>query len=56
LKNLQVYEVIPIEVFVDMKNLKNIVEIAHRTMLENLVLLNVYLQITLKGENIDLGQ
>jgi hypothetical protein len=56
LKNIQVYEIIPIEVFVDMKNLKKIVEIALITMSENLVLLNVYFQIYLKGENIDLGQ
>jgi len=39
-----------------MKNLQKIVEVAHRTMLENLVLLNVYLKINLKGENFDLGQ
>ncbi len=43
LKNLQIYEVIPIEVFVDIKNLQKIVMVAHKTMLEILVLLNVYL-------------
>jgi hypothetical protein len=39
-----------------MKNLQKFVEIAHKTILENLVLLNVYLKINLTGENFDLGQ
>jgi hypothetical protein len=38
LKNPWIYEVIPIELFVDMK----IVEVAYKTMLKKLVLLNVY--------------
>jgi hypothetical protein len=33
LKNLEMYEVIPIELFVDMKNLHKFVEVAHKTML-----------------------
>jgi hypothetical protein len=37
LKNPYIYEVMPIELFVDMKNLHKLVEVAHRTMLENLV-------------------
>ncbi len=36
-KKPQIYEVIPIELFVDMKNVHEIVEVAHTTMLENLV-------------------
>jgi hypothetical protein len=40
---LQIYEVIPTELFVDMKNLQKIVKVAHKTLLENLTLLNVYL-------------
>jgi hypothetical protein len=43
LKNLEMYEVIPIELFVDMKNLHKFVEVAHKTMLENLVHMNVYI-------------
>jgi len=43
LKNPHIYEVIPIEVFVDIKNLEKFVKVAHKTMLESLVLLNVYL-------------
>jgi hypothetical protein len=39
-----------------MKNLEKIVEVAHKTMLENLILLNVYFKINLKGESIDFGQ
>jgi hypothetical protein len=46
LKNPQIYEVIPIELLVDMK----IIKVACRIMLENLVILNVYLKINLKGE------
>ncbi len=38
-----IYEMIPIELFVDMKNLKKIVKIAHKTILEILILLNVYI-------------
>ncbi len=36
------YEIIPIELFVDMKNLKKFVKVAHRTMLEYLIIVNVY--------------
>jgi len=43
LKNPQIYEVIPNELFVDMKNFHKIVEVAHRTMLENLIPHNVFL-------------
>ncbi len=39
----QIYEVIPTKLFVDMKNLQKIVKVAHKTLLENLTLLNVYL-------------
>jgi hypothetical protein len=39
-----------------MKNLQKIVEVVCGTMLENLVFLNVYFLINLKGENFDLGQ
>jgi hypothetical protein len=35
---------------------QKIVEVAHKTMLENLIPLNVYLKINLKGESFDLGQ
>ncbi len=42
-KNPQVYEVIPIELFVNMKNLQNFIEVARKTMLENLTPLNVYI-------------
>ncbi len=52
LKNPQIYEVISIELFVDMK----IIEVACIKMLENLVPLNVYFKINLKGESFDLGQ
>jgi hypothetical protein len=48
LKIPKIYEVIPIELFVDMKNL---VKVACRTMLESFVLLNIYLKINLKGES-----
>jgi hypothetical protein len=41
LKNLQIYEVIPIELFFDMKNLQKIVEVAHKTMLKILILMSV---------------
>jgi hypothetical protein len=34
LKNPQIYEVIPIELFVDMKKLLNFIKVAHKTMLE----------------------
>jgi hypothetical protein len=34
LKNLEIYEVIPIVLFVDMKNLKKFIEVAHKIMLE----------------------
>jgi hypothetical protein len=37
------YEVIPIELFVDTKNLHKFVVVAHKTMLENFVTMNVYL-------------
>jgi hypothetical protein len=44
LKNPWIYEVIPIERFVDIKNLLKIVKVGHKTMLEKkLVPLNVYL-------------
>jgi len=43
LKNIQIYEIIPNELFVDMKNFHKIVEVAHKTMLENLIPNNVYL-------------
>jgi hypothetical protein len=56
LKNPQIYEVIPIDLFVDMKNLQKTVKVAHITLLENLILLNVYFKINLKGENFDLRQ
>jgi hypothetical protein len=36
------YEVIPIELFVDMKNLHKFVEVAHETMLKLFVHMNVY--------------
>ncbi len=39
----QIYEVIIIELFVDMNNLQKIVKVAHTTMLKNLTFLNVYL-------------
>jgi hypothetical protein len=42
LKNTRIDEVIPIELFIDMKNLQKIVEVGHKIMLENLVPLNVY--------------
>ncbi len=56
MKNPQIYEVIPIELFVDMKNLLKIIKVGHKTMLKNLVFLNVYFLINLEGENVDLGQ
>jgi hypothetical protein len=37
------YEVIPIEVFFDIKSLLKIVKVGHKTMLKNLDSLNVYL-------------
>jgi hypothetical protein len=40
----------------DMKNFQKIVEVARKMMLENLVPLNVYFLINLKGESFDLGQ
>jgi hypothetical protein len=43
MKNPQFYEVMPIELFVDMKNLHKLVEVAHRTMLEFLFFWNVYI-------------
>jgi hypothetical protein len=55
LKNPQIYEVIPIELFVDMKNLLKIVEVTNKIMLKNLVPLNVYFKINLEGESVDLG-
>jgi hypothetical protein len=39
-----------------MKNLQKIVKDTHKTMLEILMLLNVYFKINLKGENFDFGQ
>jgi hypothetical protein len=56
LKNLQIYEIIPIELFVDMKKLYKIIEVTHIMMLENFVPTNVDLQINLKGENFDWGE
>jgi hypothetical protein len=55
LKNPQIYEVILIELFVDMKNLLKIIKVGHKTMLKNSIPLNVYLKINLKGENVELG-
>jgi hypothetical protein len=45
LKNPQIYEIIPIELFVDMK----IIKVACKIMLKILVPLNVYFKINLKG-------
>jgi hypothetical protein len=42
LKNPHIYEIISTELFVDMKNLQNIVEIPHKTMLKNLTPMNAY--------------
>jgi len=56
LKNSQLYEVIPIELFIGMKNLQKIVKVAYKTMLQNFISLNVYFKINLKGESFDLGQ
>jgi hypothetical protein len=39
-----------------MKTFKKIIKIASKTMLENLIPMNIYLQINLKGESFDLGQ
>jgi len=55
LKSPQIYEAIPIELFVDMKNLLKIVEVVDKIMLKILVPLNVYFEINLEGENVDLG-
>jgi hypothetical protein len=41
-KSPHIYEVIPIELFFDMKNLQKFVEVAHKIMLENLAPFNVY--------------
>jgi len=41
-KNPHIYEVIPIELFFDMKNLQKFVKVAHKIMLENLAPFNVY--------------
>jgi hypothetical protein len=38
----KICEIIPIDLFVDMKNLQNFVKVADKPMLETLVLLNVY--------------
>jgi hypothetical protein len=43
LKIFQIYEIIPIELFVDMKKPSKIVKVAHKTTLEILVFMNVYL-------------
>jgi hypothetical protein len=53
-ENSRIYEVIPIELFVDTKNLLKIVEIAHKTMSKKFIPLNVYLKINLEGEIVDL--
>jgi hypothetical protein len=42
-KRSKIYEIIPIELFVDTQNLLKFIEISHKTMLENLIPLNVYL-------------
>jgi hypothetical protein len=55
LKNPQIYEVIPTWLFVDINSLQKLIEVIRRTMLENLVPLNVYLQINLKGKKNYLG-
>jgi hypothetical protein len=44
LKNPWIYEVTPIELFVDIKNLLEIIEVGHKTMLKILITLNVYFQ------------
>jgi hypothetical protein len=56
LKNLWIYESIPIELFVDIENLMKMIKVAHITMLENIGPLNVYFKINLRGESVDLGQ
>jgi hypothetical protein len=56
LKNPQIYELIPINLFVDTKNLPKIVEVAHSIMWEILIPLNVYFKINLVGESFDLRQ
>jgi hypothetical protein len=43
LKNPQIYEVMPIELFVDIKNLHKLVKISHKIMPENFIFLNIYL-------------
>ncbi len=54
-KRSKIYEIIPIELFVDTQNLLKFIEISHKTMLENLIPLNVFLKINLKGESFDFG-
>jgi hypothetical protein len=56
-KKLEIFvEKYPIELFVDMKTFKVFIKVASKTMLENLILMNIYLQINLKGKSFDLGQ
>jgi hypothetical protein len=52
LKSLN-YEVIPIELFVDMKTFQKFVEVGYKTMLNILVPLSVYLVINLKDESFE---
>jgi hypothetical protein len=40
---MHTYEVIPIELSVYVQNLQKIVQVAQKIMLENLIILNVYL-------------
>jgi hypothetical protein len=51
-----IYEAIPNELLVGMKNLLKIVKVTHKTMFEKLVPLNVYFKINLKGGSFDLRQ
>jgi hypothetical protein len=53
LTNLKIFEAIFIELFVDMKNLQKIVEVDHKTTLENFVPLKFYFKIDLKDISFD---
>jgi hypothetical protein len=55
LKNPHNYETTPIELFVDVKNLKKTIEDGHKILLKFLVFLNVYLLINLEDGNVHLG-
>ncbi len=56
LKNLHIYEVIPTELFVDMKKFQNFVKVIHGTMLEKFSVSKCLSLNKLKGWKFWLGE